>query len=126
MKEWVDFSSIIGQVFVDIKGLSYGSEEVKFICADGTVYEMYHEQDCCEYVSIEDVVGDIKDLIGEPISFADESSRDCTGCSESGTWTFYKLATRKGWVDIRWLGESNGYYSERVSFYKVTPESSQD
>ena len=126
MKEDVDFSSIVGQVFVDIRGLSSESAEVKFICADGTVYEMYHEQDCCEYVSIEDVCGSVQDLIGEPIVFADESRSDCTTSAESGTWTFYKLATRKGWVDIRWLGESNGYYSESVSFYRVTPESSQD
>lgn len=40
---------------------------------------------------------------------------------ESGTWTFYKFATAKGYVTVRWLGESNGYYGEDVSFCDVTP-----
>jgi hypothetical protein len=121
----VPFESLKGKVITELLGLEDGSEVVKFICSDGTEYNMYHDQDCCENVRIIDVVGDINDLIGEPLLLAEESTSNeeqediKIGDYDSGTWTFYKLATRKGYVDIRWLGESNGYYSESVDFIEV-------
>ena len=82
-------------------------------------YVFFHSQDCCESVSINDVVGDLSDLEGEPLLMADEVDGESPvgfedEYHESVTWTFYKFATRKGYVDVRWLGESNGYYSESV------------
>lgn len=101
------------------------NNELKFITNDGDVYLMNHRQDCCESVYIDDINGDLEDLLNSEILIAEEntSEENPVGISkeyqDSFTWTFYKLATIKGYVDIRWYGESNGYYSEDVSFYKV-------
>lgn len=102
--------------------------ELLFSTNDGKKFKLYHAQDCCENVSIESVVGDLADLVGEPMLIAEEStsnqnSQDCKQedleYQDSFTWTFYKFATRKGYVDVRWYGESNGYYSEAVYFTEV-------
>jgi hypothetical protein len=95
--------------------------ELVFKTTDGETYRMYHEQDCCESVVLEDVVGDLEDLVGSEILVAEEVEGESPAdfeAYESYTWTFYKFATRKGYVDLRWLGQSNGYYSEGVSFIK--------
>lgn len=85
-------------------------------------YGFYHQQDCCESVYLEDVVGDLDDLIGNPILVAEEISdetMDTIDDLEVVHYTFYKLATIKGHVDLRFCGSSNGYYSVSVDFVKV-------
>lgn len=98
--------------------------ELFFDFSDGETWRMYHDQDCCESVSIEDIAGDLNDLIGSPLVEAEEVESfdeipipDFADCS--CTWTFYKFRTAKGSVTIRWFGTSNGYYSESVYFHKV-------
>lgn len=80
------------------------------------LFRFYHLQDCCESVYIESIVGDLQDLVGEPITFAEEVSDRVEVGGYFSTWTFYKFATIKGYVDVRWHGNSNGFYSESVDF----------
>ena len=116
---------LYGETLTSIDGAEIGSDAILFTCSDGKKFRMCHYQSCCESVSVEDIWGDISDLIGSPILMAEEvtsneNPEDVTPeKQDSFTWTFYKLATIKGSVTIRWYGESNGYYSESVDFEKV-------
>jgi hypothetical protein len=111
-----------GQTITHIIGLEPNSDEVIFK-TETKVYRMYHYQDCCETVQIIEVIGDAFDLIGSPILLAEEVISENNENDEiydhTHTWTFYKLSTIKGSVTIRWLGESNGFYSESVDFIEI-------
>lgn len=117
-------STLIGKTLVRAEQI--GEDVIVFVSDAGEAYRMWHSQDCCETVAVEDIAGDLTDLIGSPIVQAEEATNsenpksetfgDHTYEDESHTWTFYKLATNKGSVTIRWYGSSNGYYSEGVDF----------
>lgn len=119
----VDVSVLMHRTITNLQQNGY--DELLFTMDNGDRYIMYHSQDCCEYVRIEDIDGDLNDLVGSPILQAEEVTGETQDSWEederqdSYTWTFYKFATIKGSVTLRWLGESNGYYSESVDFGKV-------
>lgn len=121
-KDRVDISTFEGKTIVNISG-NAGDAELLFTMSDGTKYKMFHDQDCCESVYLEDVNGDFEDIVNSPILLAEErtNTQDLFGKTDldSFTWTFYTLATIKGYVVLRWLGESNGYYSESVEIEKI-------
>jgi len=133
----IGINTLQGKTLTSVK--PNGDESVIIFKEDnGNEYQMYHDQDCCESVYIEDINGDLNDLINTPILLAEERTSDSKtkeqemtdlleqknlyNPDDDGTelWTFYEFQTIKGSVNIRWYGTSNGYYSMGVSFLQVT------
>lgn len=119
------FSVLVGQT---ITSLSHDPQSVSIETTDRK-YSIHHEQDCCEHVRIEKIIGDPKALAGLTITLAEEDSREpdfehaLSEYSESHTWTSFYLEAMKGTEKVRvefwFLGESNGYYGETANFYEV-------
>lgn len=121
----MDISSVEDLRGLTLKAVDVSNTEVVFTLENGDKYKLYHEQNCCEGVSLEDVCGNVNDLVGSPLLMSVESINpdgmpkvDENYCFGTYTWTFYQFATVKGYVTMRWYGESNGYYSESVNFCK--------
>ena len=118
-----EIAELFGKTLVSVT-VNSSKDEIRFVTDDVVTYVMWHDQGCCEHVYVESIVGDLADLVGSPILKAEEATSYARPtdvpapeyANDSETWTFYKLATIKGYVDIRWHGSSNGYYSESVDF----------
>lgn len=83
------------------------------------ILELMHQQDCCEDVYLADIDVD-DDFAGNNsyiVSFEEVGITECTGeYGDSETYTFYRIQSTTGSCWMRWVGTSNGYYSERVDF----------
>lgn len=124
-----NLDSLVGKTVVHIvrspETKAYYNVLLRLVLTDGTWMSFVHYQDCCESVDLDDVDGALGDLVGSPITLAEEvsnvpeKSKDPDDAEYgSFTWTFYRLATVKGYVTLKFYGSSNGYYSEGVDFEK--------
>lgn len=112
-----DIEALVGEHLSSVSGLDEGSDEVVFVCESGFAIKLYHEQDCCEHVVLNDFDCDVDDFSGAKVlSFEEVEGESIVDDDDmdSQTWTFYKLETDRGGLSMRWLGSSNGYYSESV------------
>lgn len=104
---------------LSVSGFDLYNREECFINFDNNEFiQIYHAQDCCEDVWLEDINGDTN---LEGAIFYEIIEKECNKDAlneedESFTWTFYTIRTSKGYLDLRWYGTSNGYYSESISF----------
>lgn len=115
---------------VDLEGGRYdGIQTVVIVCED-CAFETAHSQDCCEYVRVYDMIGDPKSLIGQKVTncYFIESDKWPDDIKQgtidemfvdSFTWTTQIIQTESTEVKIRWLGESNGWYSEGIYFRRI-------
>lgn len=116
----IRFEELLGKIITSIYGAEDGSTRICFETSDGAKYIMTHYGDGCDLVTLEDTCGDITDIIGSPILLAEKVvSIEDNPLQLHYTWSFYKLATIKGSVTLRWCGSSEGYYSEDVVIYQT-------
>ena len=123
----LQFSVLVGEKIKKLKIVD--NERVNIETSDGKTYSLYHLQDCCESVLVYETVGDLNDILNKKIISATETvfknedpewyKPEPNSYRDSFTWTIYRLETKSGFVEIRWFGESNGYYSESVYFSEI-------
>jgi hypothetical protein len=117
----VEFSDLVGEV-LDAVDIDREENQILLTTRSGRKFLVYHEQDCCETVAISTQDGSFDNLIGKPIVEARDFAVD-TGESEgdydSQTTTTLVFRVDDQTVISRWIGDSNGYYSESVDIAEL-------
>jgi serine/threonine protein phosphatase PrpC len=117
----VEFSDLVGEV-LDAVDIDREENQILLTTRSGRKFLVYHEQDCCEKVAISGQDGNFDKLIGKPIVEARDFAVD-TGESESDydsqTTTTLVFRVDDQTVISRWVGDSNGYYSESVDIAEL-------
>jgi hypothetical protein len=108
---------LVSKTFVEVRNVD--NQSILLKVSDDEAYTLYHSQDCCESVWVEEIHGDLDDLVGTPLLVSEERSEMKSESYDQEEWTFYTFATVKGWVTIRFVGTSNGYYSTSVYLGRV-------
>lgn len=111
--------ALVGETIVSVVGAKVGSDTVEIKTQSGRTFRMYHEQDCCESVT---VVRAYIPYIGNGLTIVSASEKiESIPSAESATRTTFVFETSCGIGFIEWIGESNGFYSESVSFVEDKP-----
>jgi hypothetical protein len=109
LKNLYSVSSLLGHVFTKV----YKQNQCIVFINDMFTVTLAHSQDCCECVWLEDVNGDPRDLENSPILRAEEKY----GKSGDTSWYFYTIATRNGYLDLRFCADYPSMYSTRATLH---------
>jgi hypothetical protein len=117
----MDITELQGEVLTHID-VDESKGKVLLTTQKGRQILLHHIQDCCEHVYIENIEGEWLKLLGKPLQVASGKEEDCSPESRegSGTRTTFKFKVDNETVVCKWVGESNGYYSESVNIEDIT------
>lgn len=128
-KVWRDgkkssLNTLVGEriAYIDV---DEGNYEILITTVSGDTIMIYHDQKCCETVSIESTEGDWYALKGKVVveTVHEESQAEVPpglGSNlDSCTRSTLKLRVDDATVISRWIGVSNGFYSESVDIAEI-------
>ncbi len=118
-RKHVEFSVLVGEV-LDAVDIDKRKDQILLTTRSGRQFLVYHEQDCCESVRIVGQDGNFEKLIGKPIVEARDNAVDTSEeAADSQTTTTLIFRVDGETVISRWVGDSNGYYSESVDIAEL-------
>ena len=115
----VKFDVLVGEV-LDAVDIDREKDQILLTTRSGRQFLIYHEQKCCETVEISGQDGSFDKLIGKPIVEARDNAVDTSEeAADSQTTTTLVFRVDDQTVISRWIGDSNGYYSESVDIAEL-------
>lgn len=121
MNKDVRIEELVGETlaYIDVDD---SMEKIMLTTVSGRQFMIHHYQDCCEVVGMESTEGDWRALIGKAIEVASHEEDGRESEYGSGTETTLTFKVDGATVISRWVGESNGYYSESVTITELAGE----
>lgn len=120
--KFVTIDELKGKTITKIKNENGGGRVVIFT-KEGPIYRMDHQQDCCETVLCTEIEGEIEQILNSPVTNTKEiiehDEEGKLSDYESLTLTDFLIETESARLLIKWLGTSNGYYSESVIIEEI-------
>ena len=120
----VEPASLVGEVLTHVD-IDDKLGVIMLTTESGRVVKVFHDQDCCEHVYIDGFDGDMQSLVGKVLIEVEQKEFDKgdpppNEYSESWTRTELRFRVDDATVISRWIGTSNGYYSEDVDFELIS------
>ena len=111
----MDIKTLVGETLAYID-VDPDNNEILLTTESGRKIMIYHEQDCCEHVCLEGNNGEWTELIGKVLIETSQDEERMDG--ETKTALTFKVSDAT--VISRWVGTSNGYYSEHVDIKELS------